>query len=314
MKKTLLSASIVLTLAATPITVHDVRAETNNISIQQIGDGAEVIKRTEDFFNSKYGITQNIQFDFIKDKNFNKDALIIQMQGHIQSRNQYRWYKNPSTKTAQMLWPSKYHIKFKSNDPNTNIVRFLPKNNIESVDVSQTTGYSIGGDFGAGGGLSGGLNSGYNFSKSISYNQQSYKSELKQHSSKYIAWDVTANEFQLDGQRFSAQDKNAFIGWNTYATNPRDFFWEDTELPVLIKSGFNPSFVTTLTKEKNSSDISIFEITYGRTLDITNAWTSSTFSGASYIKSHHQPEVYKERGYTVKYQVNWKNHEVKVIN
>ena len=314
MKKSVIATSIALALFSAPIFSEPAQVHAASYGVQEIGEGAKVIKRTEDAFSPQRGVTQNIQFDFIDDNKFNKDALIIKMQGHIQSRTQYRWFKNDiSTGTAQMLWPSKYHIKFKTNDSNTDVVNFLPKNNIDSVDVSQTTGYNIGGTFDSG--LSGGISGGYNYNKSISYNQQSYKSEVKEQSSKTVAWDVSANEFLKDGERYSAHDDLALVGWDPYSKNPRGFFWEDTEQPVLIKSGFNPSFITTVSREKDSNNpTSTFEITYGRTFDLTNAIRKYTFSGISYLGGYHQAEVYKNKNYTVKYEVNWNTHEVKIIN
>ena len=41
---------------------------------EDIGKGSdiEIIKRTEDKTSNKWGVTQNIQFDFVKDKNITK--------------------------------------------------------------------------------------------------------------------------------------------------------------------------------------------------------------------------------------------------
>lgn len=58
------------------------------------GNDVEIIKRTEDKTSNKWGVTQNIQFDFVKDKKYNKDALILKMQGFISSRTTYYNYKN----------------------------------------------------------------------------------------------------------------------------------------------------------------------------------------------------------------------------
>nr|WFO00947.1 leukocidin family pore-forming toxin [Staphylococcus aureus] len=132
---------------------------------EDIGKGSdiEIIKRTEDKTSNKWGVTQNIQFDFVKDKKYNKDALIVKMQG-------------------------------------------LP----------------------------------------------------------------------------------------------------------LVHSGFNPSFIATVSHEKDSSDTSEFEITYGRNMDVTHAIKRSTHYGNSYLDGHRIHNAFKNRNYTVKYEVNWKTHEIKV--
>ena len=47
--------------------------------------------------------------------------------------------------------------------------------------------------------------------------------------------------------------------------------FQTSELPPLVQSGFNPSFIATVSHEKGSGDTSEFEITYGRNMDVTHA-------------------------------------------
>lgn len=110
------------------------------------GNDVEIIKRTEDKTSNKWDVTQNIQFDFVKDKKYNKDALILKMQGFISSRTTYYNYKN-TNHIKSMRWPFQYNIGLKTNDPNVSLINYLPKNKIESTNVSQTLGYNIGGNF-----------------------------------------------------------------------------------------------------------------------------------------------------------------------
>ncbi len=86
---------------------------------EDIGKGSdiEIIKRTEDKTSNKWGVTQNIQFDFVKDKKYNKDALIVKMQGFIKSRTAFYNYKNTSH-IKSMRWPFQYNIGLKTNDKN----------------------------------------------------------------------------------------------------------------------------------------------------------------------------------------------------
>ncbi len=87
---TTLSASLIVPLA-TPI-FENAKAANDT---EDIGKGdVEIIKRTEDKTSNKWGVTQNIQFDFVKDKKYNKDALILKMQGFISSRTAYYNYKD----------------------------------------------------------------------------------------------------------------------------------------------------------------------------------------------------------------------------
>ncbi|AAX91066.1 Panton-Valentine leukocicin [Staphylococcus phage 3A] len=165
-KKRLLAATLSLGII-TPIATsfHESKADNN---IENIGDGAEVVKRTEDTSSDKWGVTQNIQFDFVKDKKYNKDALILKMQGFINSKTTYYNYKNTDHIKA-MRWPFQYNIGLKTNDPNVDLINYLPKNKIDSVNVSQTLGYNIGGNFNSG--PSTGGNGSFNYSKTISYNK-----------------------------------------------------------------------------------------------------------------------------------------------
>lgn len=46
-----------------------------------------------------------------------------------------------------MRWPFQYNIGLKTNDKYVSLINYLPKNKIESTNVSQTLGYNIGGNF-----------------------------------------------------------------------------------------------------------------------------------------------------------------------
>ncbi len=81
-----------------------------------------------------------------------------------------------------MRWPFQYNIGLKTNDKYVSLINYLPKNKIESTNVSQTLGYNIGGNFQSAPSLGG--NGSFNYSKSISYTQQNYVSEVEQQNSK----------------------------------------------------------------------------------------------------------------------------------
>ncbi len=46
-----------------------------------------------------------------------------------------------------MIWPFQYNIVLKTKDSNVDLINYLPKNKIDSADVSQKLGYNIGGNF-----------------------------------------------------------------------------------------------------------------------------------------------------------------------
>lgn len=177
-------------------------------------------------------MTQNIQFDFVKDKKYNKDALILKMQGFISSRTTYYNYKKTNHVKA-MRWPFQYNIGLKTNDKYVSLINYLPKNKIESTNVSQTLGYNIGGNFQSAPSLGG--NGSFNYSKSISYTQQNYVSEVEQQNSKSVLWGVKANSFATESGQKSAFDSDLFVGYKPHSKDPRDYFVPDSELPPLVQ-------------------------------------------------------------------------------
>ena len=72
-------------------------------------------------------------------------------------------------------------------------INYLPKNKIETTDVGQTLGYNIGGNFQSAPSIGG--NGSFNYSKTISYTQKSYVSEVDKQNSKSVKWGVKTNEF-----------------------------------------------------------------------------------------------------------------------
>ena len=187
-----------------------------------------------------------------------------------------------------------------------------PKNKTETVNISETLGYSIGGNFKLSEKQSGGIKGKTNYQKTITYNQENFVTEVTDENSKNIEWRVNANDFLIYGQHFDASYRNLFVTTQQAVRTVRDFFIADNELPALVRSGFNPSFVTTLSHEKDSGDTSEFEVTYGRTLDLTQAFQIGLIQSRT-TASHRIYGAFKDRDYTAKYQVNWKTHEVKLI-
>lgn len=114
--------------------------------------------------------------------------------------------------------------------------------------MSQTLGYNIGGNFQSAPSLGG--NGSFNYSKSISYTQQNYVSEVEQQNSKSVLWGVKANSFATESGQKSAFDSDLFVGYKPHSKDPRDYFVPDSELPPLVQSGFNPSFIATVSHEK----------------------------------------------------------------
>ena len=67
------------------------------------------------------------------------------MQGFISSRTTYYNYKIQII--LNLCWPFQYNIGLKQMIQMFLLINYLPKNKIESTNVSQTLGYNIGGNF-----------------------------------------------------------------------------------------------------------------------------------------------------------------------
>ena len=61
---------------------------------------------------------------------------------------------------------------------------------------------------------------------------------------------VKANSFVTASGQKSAFDSDLFVGYKPHSKDPRDYFVPDSELPPLVQSGFNPSFIATVSHEK----------------------------------------------------------------
>lgn len=102
---------------------------------------------------------------------------------------------------------------------------------------------------------------------------KNYVTEVESQNSKGVKWGVKANSFVTPNGQVSAYDQYLFAQDPT-GPAARDYFVPDNQLPPLIQSGFNPSFITTLSHEKGKGDKSEFEITYGRNMDATYAYVT----------------------------------------
>lgn len=78
---------------------------------------------------------------------------------------------------------------------------------------------------------------------------KNYVTEVESQNSKGVKWGVKANSFVTPNGQVSAYDQYLFAQDPT-GPAARDYFVPDNQLPPLIQSGFNPSFITTLSHEK----------------------------------------------------------------
>ncbi|RFM20194.1 alpha-hemolysin, partial [Clostridium botulinum] len=129
----------------------------------------------------------------------------------------------------------------------TAILKVAPINSIETIDVSETMGYSVGGSIevtgsstGGSGGSSGNAN--YSVSKTISYKQPDYQTILKTNDSLDVLWNITYNRNKegydrdswntLYGNQLFMRSRNSNTGIENLTLN--------NDLSSLITGGFSP--------------------------------------------------------------------------
>ncbi|HDZ8768592.1 TPA: leukocidin/hemolysin toxin family protein [Staphylococcus aureus] len=273
-----------------------------------IGKNGNVTKCTESEFDDNTNITQNLQFDFIDDPTYDKHALLIKKQGTVHSNLRFESHREV-TNSTWLKYASEYHVdlKVKDNDK-TEILDQLPKNKISTAKVDSTFSYSVGGKIDSGKSIGGSFSNSY--SKSISYNQQNYDTIASgKNNNKHVHWAVVANDLKYGEKITNRNDEFLFYKHTRESTveKPESSFITKYKYPALVRSGFNPEFLTYVSNEKTNRKTQ-FEVTYTRNQDILK-----NKPGIHYER----PILEKNKviqSFTVIYEVDWINKTVKVID
>ncbi|AEB74742.1 leukocidin family pore-forming toxin [Clostridium botulinum] len=216
---------------------------------------------------------------------------------------------------ADMYWPSTYRTIIKSQDKNNSIkiAKSIPSNQIKTSRVSETMGYSIGGNISVegnkdGGKASGGVSGSYNASRSVSYDQPEYNTLLKKDSKTAAEWQVSYNENKDGYNRNSSHGiygnqlfmKSRLGNWGT--TNLTDL----NDLSSLITGGFSPKVVVALKAPKGTK-------TSGITVDYTrfNDKYSLKWDGAEWVGQNNDSVSLANTEST--FLLDWENHTVKSL-
>lgn len=126
----------------------------------------------------------------------------------------------------------------------------MPKNKISTAKVDSTFSYSSGGKFDSTKGI--GRTSSNSYSKTISYNQQNYDTIASgKNNNWHVHWSVIANDLKYGGEVKNRNDELLFYRNTRIATveNPELSFASKYRYPALVRSGFNPEFLTYLSNE-----------------------------------------------------------------
>lgn len=282
-------------------TISNVKAET--ITNFQ-GKKAEVFTSV-DGHQSFTGVKTTASVSFIEDENNNDLIALITIKGFIPSgieRVGDKW-------NARMYWPRKYNITLESQgNDNVKIIESIPSNKIESVNVTDTIGYNIGGNIGADKkSPTGGFTAKADVKHSISYEQPDFKTVQKVDGIRKTSWDIDFNSTK-DGY-----DRNSyhFLYGNQLFMKSRLYndainnLTDDKDLSPLISGGFSPNVVIALKAPKNTEKSKLV-LTYNVYKDVYSLyWSTSQWTGSnSSIKT---PEETKHI-----YEIDWQKHTIKI--
>ncbi|HGL6217979.1 TPA: bi-component leukocidin LukGH subunit H [Staphylococcus aureus] len=282
--------------------------DKNSTAPDDIGKNGKITKRTETVYDEKTNILQNLQFDFIDDPTYDKNVLLVKKQGSIHSNLKFESHKEEKN-SNWLKYPSEYHVDFQvKRNRKTEILDQLPKNKISTAKVDSTFSYSSGGKFDSTKGI--GRTSSNSYSKTISYNQQNYDTIASgKNNNWHVHWSVIANDLKYGGEVKNRNDELLFYRNTRIATvkNPELSFASKYRYPALVRSGFNPEFLTYLSNEK-SNEKTQFEVTYTRNQDILKNRPGI----------HYAPPILEKnkdgQRLIVTYEVDWKNKTVKVVD
>ncbi|HCY1500773.1 TPA: leukocidin family pore-forming toxin [Staphylococcus aureus] len=281
--------------------------DKNTPGPDDIGKNGKVTKRTVSEYDKETNILQNLQFDFIDDPTYDKNVLLVKKQGSIHSNLKFESHRN-ETNASWLKYPSEYHVDFQvQRNPKTEILDQLPKNKISTAKVDSTFSYSLGGKFDSTKGI--GRTSSNSYSKSISYNQQNYDTIASgKNNNRHVHWSVVANDLKYGNEIKNRNDEFLFYRNTRLSTveNPELSFASKYRYPTLVRSGFNPEFLTYISNEK-SNEKTRFEVTYTRNQDILK-----NKPGIHYGQPILEQNKDGQR-FIVVYEVDWKNKTVKVV-
>lgn len=309
--KSSVASSIALLLLSNTV---DAAQHITPVSEKKVDDKITLYKTTATSDNDKLNISQILTFNFIKDKSYDKDTLVLKAAGNINSG-----YKKPNPKDynySQFYWGGKYNVSVssESNDA-VNVVDYAPKNQNEEFQVQQTLGYSYGGDINISNGLSGGLNGSKSFSETINYKQESYRTTIDRKTNhKSIGWGVEAHKITNNGWGPYGRDSydptygnELFLGGRQSSSNAGQNFLPTHQMPLLARGNFNPEFISVLSHKQNDTKKSKIKVTYQREMDrYTNQWNRLHWIGNNYKNQNTVT-------FTSTYEVDWQNHTVKLI-
>ena len=303
MKKILCTSLIAFLLLGGNATY--VKAANLHETVTSAGKNAEVYTSSDASDTSNVKTT--VSASFIKDPNDSNLTALVSVKGFIPSKlNKHGSYYN-----GFMDWTSQYDMVIESidGDNKVKILESIPHNQIEKVDVTESMGYSIGGnvsisnDSGSGGG-----NANYSVQRSITYQQPDFKTIQKADGLRKASWSVVFNKTKdgYDRDSYHILYGNQMFMKSRYSNKGIDNLTDDKDLSPLISGGFTPDIVTALKAPKDMGK-SRFTVTYKTYQDLYSVkWTGVEWFGSN-IKAWAPSSI------THTYELDWENNTVKFL-
>ena len=295
MKKIIYSLllSSLLLLNSNPVYANDFKGKNSKVYV------------SSDANQTSEGIKTTLIGSFIEDTNNNENVLLLSLKGFIPSNliksGGYYWGK--------LYWPSRYVVSIEnlsSGDENVKIINSIPSNKIESVQVSETIGYTVGGNVTVTDGTpNANVNANYSVKNSISYNQDDFKTIQTRDGVKQVSWDIDFNSTR-DG--YTRDSYNAIYGNQLFMKSRlynegKDNFVDKNQLSPLISGGFSPNMVVAIKAPKDTK-VSEIGLSYKRTTDIYGL----TWSGTEWRGKNEPHQTYSTEH---TYIIDWENHTIR---
>lgn len=249
---------------------------------------------------------------FIDDPKDNQLTLLLSTEGSFIPSGMK---KTGDYWTGNMLWPAEYSVYANlkdSNNTRTNILKCTPINSIDTVDVSETMGYSIGGSIDITGSSTGcGVKVNYSVSKTISYKQPDYKTILKSSTIDMSEWNIIFNKNKegYDRDTWNPVYGNQLFMRSRYSNTGLKKLTLDNDLSSLIVGGFSPKVLLALKRPRTSlgpnnySDV--LNILLRRSMDLYKvSWTSLNWIG-------NDNKLVSSEDSSVDFLIDWEMHQIR---
>nr|AVH80504.1 NetB toxin protein [Clostridium perfringens] len=281
------------------------KIELKNLSGEIIKEnGKEAIKYTSSDTASHKGWKATLSGTFIEDPHSDKKTALLNLEGFIPSDKQIfgsKYY-------GKMKWPETYRINVKSADVNNNIkiANSIPKNTIDKKDVSNSIGYSIGGNISVEGKTAGaGINASYNVQNTISYEQPDFRTIQRKDDANLASWDIkfveTKDGYNIDSYH-AIYGNQLFMKSRLYNNGDKNFT-DDRDLSTLISGGFSPNMALALTAPKNAKE-SVIIVEYQRfDNDYILNWETTQWRGTNKLSSTSEYNEFM-------FKINWQDHKI----